>query len=62
MTMTLSVVAYLLLSSLCLICVAGLAPVLVTGGAGYIGSHTCVALLEAGRDVSEKGLRGNSRQ
>lgn len=25
--------------------------VLVTGGAGYIGSHTCVALIEAGYDV-----------
>src|SRR5688500_12347421 len=25
--------------------------VLVTGGAGYIGSHTCVVLLEAGWDV-----------
>lgn len=25
--------------------------VLVTGGAGYIGSHTCVALMEAGHDV-----------
>src|SRR5262245_57773141 len=24
---------------------------LVTGGAGYIGSHTCIALLEAGYDV-----------
>lgn len=24
---------------------------LVTGGAGYIGSHTCVALLEAGHDL-----------
>ncbi|MGY0561504.1 UDP-glucose 4-epimerase GalE [Luteimonas sp. A277] len=26
--------------------------VLVTGGAGYIGSHTCVALLEAGHDIT----------
>lgn len=25
--------------------------VLITGGAGYIGSHTCVSLLEAGYDV-----------
>src|SRR6478752_10198172 len=25
--------------------------ILVTGGAGYIGSHTCVALLAAGEDV-----------
>jgi UDP-glucose 4-epimerase len=25
--------------------------VLVTGGLGYIGSHTCVSLLQAGRDV-----------
>ena len=25
--------------------------ILVTGGAGYIGSHTCVALLEADYDV-----------
>lgn len=28
-----------------------MACVLVTGGAGYIGSHTCVALLDAGHDV-----------
>ena len=26
--------------------------VLVTGGAGYIGSHTCVALQEAGHDIT----------
>jgi len=25
--------------------------VLVTGGAGYIGSHTCVELLQAGHKV-----------
>ncbi|MFO7558213.1 MAG: SDR family NAD(P)-dependent oxidoreductase, partial [Desulfobacterales bacterium] len=25
--------------------------ILVTGGAGYIGSHTCVELLDAGHDV-----------
>lgn len=26
--------------------------VLVTGGAGYIGSHTCVGPLEAGHDIT----------
>ena len=26
--------------------------ILVTGGAGYIGSHTCVVLLQAGHDVT----------
>ncbi|MBT5922153.1 MAG: NAD-dependent epimerase/dehydratase family protein, partial [Cellvibrionales bacterium] len=25
--------------------------ILVTGGAGYIGSHTCIELLDAGYDV-----------
>ncbi len=25
--------------------------ILVTGGAGYIGSHTCIELIQAGYDV-----------
>ncbi|MCU4568656.1 SDR family NAD(P)-dependent oxidoreductase, partial [Acinetobacter radioresistens] len=28
-----------------------MARILVTGGAGYIGSHTCVELLDAGHEV-----------
>jgi len=35
--------------------------VLVTGGAGYIGSHTCVALLEAGHEVVVADNLCNSR-
>lgn len=34
--------------------------VLVTGGAGYIGSHTAVALVEAGHDVTLLDNLGNS--
>jgi len=29
-----------------------MAMILVTGGAGYIGSHTCVELLNAGFDIT----------
>jgi UDP-glucose 4-epimerase len=37
--------------------------ILVTGGAGYIGSHTCLVLLEAGHDVTVLDNLGNgSRQ
>jgi UDP-glucose 4-epimerase len=35
--------------------------ILVTGGAGYIGSHTCVALLEAGHDVIIADNLSNSK-
>lgn len=28
-----------------------MAQILVTGGAGYIGSHTCIELLSAGYEV-----------
>ena len=35
--------------------------VLVTGGAGYIGSHTCVELLVAGHDVCIIDDLSNSR-
>ncbi|THB79407.1 MAG: UDP-glucose 4-epimerase GalE [Desulfobacteraceae bacterium] len=34
--------------------------ILVTGGAGYIGSHTCVALLEGGYDVTVVDNLSNS--
>ena len=32
--------------------VEGVDVILVTGGAGFIGSHTCVELLQAGHDVT----------
>jgi len=35
--------------------------ILVTGGAGYIGSHTCVALLEAGYDIAVLDNFSNSK-
>jgi len=35
--------------------------ILVTGGAGYIGSHTCVKLLEAGHDVVVVDNLSNSK-
>ncbi len=35
--------------------------VLVTGGAGYIGSHTCVELLEGGHDVTVMDNLSNSK-
>jgi UDP-glucose 4-epimerase len=36
--------------------------VLVTGGAGYIGSHTCVELLQAGYDVVVVDNLSNSKE
>ena len=36
--------------------------VLVTGGAGYIGSHTCVELLDAGHDVVVVDNLSNSKE
>ena len=35
--------------------------ILVTGGTGYIGSHTCVALAQAGHDIVIVDNLGNSR-
>ena len=34
--------------------------ILVTGGAGYIGSHTCVELLDAGYDVVVLDIHSNT--
>ncbi|PIE29304.1 UDP-glucose 4-epimerase GalE [candidate division KSB3 bacterium] len=36
--------------------------ILVTGGAGYIGSHTCIELLEAGYDVTVVDNLSNSKE
>lgn len=36
--------------------------VLVTGGTGYIGSHTCVSLLESGSKVVIVDNLSNSRE
>ena len=36
--------------------------ILVSGGAGYIGSHTCVALLEAGHRVVVADNLHNSKE
>ena len=35
--------------------------ILVTGGAGYIGSHTCIELIEAGYDVVVVDNLSNSK-
>ena len=35
--------------------------ILVTGGAGYIGSHTCIELLDAGYDVVVVDNLSNSK-
>ena len=36
--------------------------ILVTGGAGYIGSHTCVELLHAGHEVVVVDNLSNSKE
>ena len=36
--------------------------ILVTGGAGYIGSHTCVELLDQGYDVTVVDNLCNSKE
>ncbi|MBW2557596.1 MAG: UDP-glucose 4-epimerase GalE [Deltaproteobacteria bacterium] len=40
----------------------GTKKILLTGGAGYIGSHTCLALLEAGYDVIVVDNLANSKE
>lgn len=39
-----------------------MARVLVTGGAGYIGSHTCLELLQAGHDVTVVDNLSNAKE
>ena len=36
--------------------------ILVTGGAGYIGSHTCLELLQAGHEVVVVDNLSNSKE
>ena len=36
--------------------------IIVTGGAGYIGSHTCLELLNAGHDVTVIDNLSNSSE
>ena len=36
--------------------------ILVTGGAGYIGSHTCLELLDAGYEVTVVDNLSNSKE
>ncbi len=36
--------------------------ILVTGGAGYIGSHTCVELLNSGHDIAVLDNLSNSSE
>ena len=36
--------------------------ILVTGGAGYIGSHTCLELLQAGHEVIVVDNLSNSKE
>ncbi|MBQ5683792.1 MAG: NAD-dependent epimerase/dehydratase family protein, partial [Peptococcaceae bacterium] len=36
--------------------------ILVAGGAGYIGSHTCVELIQAGHEVVIADNLSNSRE
>ena len=36
--------------------------ILVTGGAGYIGSHTCLVLVEAGHNVIIADNLSNSKK